>query len=66
VEWFQEYGRYRRKDGLLLKINDDLMSATRVGVMMKRRARSFEMLAGFKSKADPQYAIGASRDLWGA
>jgi phage terminase large subunit-like protein len=37
--WFKEYGRYHRKDGLLVKINDDEMSATRVGVMGIRFAR---------------------------
>jgi len=39
VEWFDEYRLYHRKDGQIVKLNDDLMSATRVGVMAKRFAK---------------------------
>jgi len=38
-EWFEEFRLYHRKDGLIVKLRDDLMSATRVGVMMLRIAR---------------------------
>lgn len=38
MPWFQEFTNYHRKDGLLVKLNDDLMSATRVMVMAKRFA----------------------------
>lgn len=38
-DWFEEYRSYYRKDGKLVKIRDDLMSASRIGVMMKRYAR---------------------------
>lgn len=38
-EWFEEFRLYHRKDGQVVKIRDDLMSATRVGIMMKRAAR---------------------------
>ncbi len=37
--WFDEYRLYHRKDGEIVKLNDDLMSATRVGIMEKRAAR---------------------------
>lgn len=36
VEWFEEYRLYHRKDGEIVKQNDDLMSATRVAIMAKR------------------------------
>lgn len=36
--WFQEYGQYHYKDGVLVKLRDDLMSASRVAHMMRRRA----------------------------
>jgi len=36
--WFQEYGQYHYKDGVLVKVRDDLMSASRVAHMMRRRA----------------------------
>jgi phage terminase large subunit-like protein len=38
-DWFEEYRMYYRKDGLIVKEHDDLMSATRIGVMMLRFAK---------------------------
>lgn len=38
-DWFEEYRGYHRKDGLIVKEHDDLMSATRVGLMMLRFAK---------------------------
>jgi phage terminase large subunit-like protein len=38
TEWFEEFRLYHRKDGLIVKLNDDLLSATRYGVMMRRFA----------------------------
>lgn len=38
ADWFEEFNLYHRKDGLIVKLNDDLMSATRYGMMMKRHA----------------------------
>jgi hypothetical protein len=35
-DWFEEFNMYHRKDGLIVKLNDDLMSATRYGMMMRR------------------------------
>jgi phage terminase large subunit-like protein len=37
-EWFEEYRIYHRKDGLIVKVQDDLLSATRYGLMMLRYA----------------------------
>lgn len=39
-EWFEEYRLYHRKDGKIVKERDDLMSATRIGVMMLRFAET--------------------------
>lgn len=41
-QWFQEYRLYHRdeKTNKIVKINDDLMSATRIAWMMRRRARN--------------------------
>jgi hypothetical protein len=36
AEWLEEFRFYHRKDGVLIKERDDLMSATRYAVMMKR------------------------------
>jgi hypothetical protein len=37
-DWWEEFRLYHRKDGLIVKVNDDLMSATRYGMMMRRKA----------------------------
>lgn len=39
LDWFEEFRTYHRKDGLIVKVADDLMSATRYGVMMLRFAK---------------------------
>ena len=38
AEWFDEFRLYHRKDGLVVKLADDLMSATRYGIMCLRFA----------------------------
>lgn len=40
TDWFEEFRMYHRKDGLIVKERDDLMSATRMAVMMLRIATS--------------------------
>lgn len=37
-EWFEEFRMYHRKDGKVVKEFDDILSATRYGVMMLRHA----------------------------
>jgi len=39
-DWLAERRMYHRKDGKIVKIKDDLMSATRMVLMMKRFARA--------------------------
>jgi phage terminase large subunit-like protein len=39
TEWFEEFDLYYRKEGLIVKKTDDLMSATRAGIMMLRHAK---------------------------
>ena len=36
--WFEEFRLYHRKDGKIVKLQDDLMSATRYGYVMLRYA----------------------------
>jgi len=38
VDWFEEFRLYHRKDGKIVKEYDDLISASRYGLMMKRHA----------------------------
>ena len=37
-DWFEEYRMYHRKDGKLVKLKDDLMSATRYATMSLRHS----------------------------
>jgi len=37
-DWFEEFRMYHRKDGKIVKLDDDLISATRYAMMMKRFA----------------------------
>lgn len=38
ADWFEEFRLYHRKGGLIVKSSDDLLSATRYAMMMKRAA----------------------------
>lgn len=37
-DWLEEFRLYHREKGLLVKVRDDLLSATRIGIMMLRYA----------------------------
>lgn len=37
-DWFEEFRLYHRKDGLIVKVGDDLLSASRYAMMMRRFA----------------------------
>ena len=39
-DWFEEFKLYHREDGKVVKLADDLMSATRYGLMMLRHAKT--------------------------
>lgn len=39
-DWFEEFRLYHRKDGLIVKLNDDTLSATRYAMMMRRHAKT--------------------------
>ena len=48
-DWFEEFRMYHRKDGKIVKLSDDLMSATRYANMMKR----FAIVKPNGSKSEP-------------
>lgn len=57
-DWLEERRLYHRKDGLIVKLRDDLMSATRIGLMMKRHARQVQL--GGRSadhRGEPNYSF---------
>jgi len=39
-DWFQEFRLYHRKEGRVVKLADDLLSASRYAMMMLRHART--------------------------
>lgn len=41
-DWFEEFRLYHRKDGLVVKDGDDLLSATRYALMMRRHAKTHD------------------------
>lgn len=48
-DWWEEFRLYHRKNGLIVKERDDLMSATRYALMMLRHAK-VEQTRGIKSR----------------
>jgi hypothetical protein len=46
-DWLEEYRLYHRKDGLLIKENDDAISVSRYALMMRRFGRSDRGRASF-------------------
>lgn len=62
-DWLEEYRQYHRKNGLIVKDRDDLLSATRVGMMMLRRARPVAL--GFSRRPNQRRASQAAPlDPW--
>jgi len=50
ADWFEEFNLYHRKEGLIVKKGDDLLSATRYAMMMRR-------FATVQNKAAPKVVI---------
>lgn len=46
TQWFEEFHMYHRKNGQVVRLKDDLLSATRYAIMMKRKAKSVPLGAG--------------------
>ena len=53
--WFSEFRLYHRKDGKVVKINDDLLSSSRYALMMKRHAE-VQKIANW-SQPDTSYVV---------
>ena len=62
-DWWEEFRLYHRKDGLIVKVRDDLLSANRIGIMDIRHARpiDFTRRAG---RGQVQMAIGVDDPPW--
>jgi phage terminase large subunit-like protein len=65
--WFEEFRAYHRKNNQIVKLYDDLMSATRIGVMALRHAKQGPLGSTRPSKNQgPQRAIGVDFDVFGS
>lgn len=60
-QWFEEKRLYHRKDGLLVKIRDDIISATRYAFMMRRYARTKPTSSQIGSTAPVSPIVGRKR-----
>lgn len=65
TEWVEEFNLYHRKDGLIIKRGDDLLSATRYALMMRRFAKTADDLKP-KRKLYVEQAHGAPQGWMGA
>lgn len=65
-EWWAEYRVYHRKEGQIVRLNDDLMSATRVGVMQIRSAKAvlYDPMRGLGPRRQGELAEGVDFDLF--
>ena len=50
AEWWEEFRMYHRKEGQVVKLRDDLMSATRYAIMMLRYAIPQSQAAKFRDR----------------
>lgn len=64
-EWLEEFRMYHRKDGLIVKERDDLMSATQKIIMTKRSGRNVALGAKRLSRPTNEIAEGVDFDLFG-
>jgi phage terminase large subunit-like protein len=56
-DWWEEFRTYHRKDGLIVKQNDDLMAATRYAIMMRRMAE----VQNREAPREPQRSFSGAR-----
>ncbi len=61
-DWWQEFRLYHRKDGQIVKVNDDLMSATRIAIMMRRYAAAVALGGQYNSRRRATVAEGVDFD----
>ena len=61
LDWFEEFRLFHRKDGKVVKQGDDLLAATRYGVMMLRFARQIYRREKPRRRG---FFFGASANAW--
>jgi hypothetical protein len=65
LSWFEEFRGYHRKNNQIVKLYDDLMSATRIGVMALRFAKQVPLGSKRPPRGSgPQIARGVNFDVF--
>lgn len=62
ADWLHEYDMYHRENGMIVKVNDDLLSASQKGLMMKRFFRPVQ-LGGQTAKHRRQDGVASDVDF---
>jgi hypothetical protein len=62
-EFFDEFRMYHRKDGQIVKERDDILSAVRIAVMMKRYAKAVALGYADTRRHPGEVQIAADMDL---
>ncbi len=65
VEWFDEFRLYHRKDGMIVPVEDDLMSATEKIIMAKRHARPVALGSKTVKRRSHMIADGVDSEYFG-
>ncbi len=60
IEWWEEYRMYHRKNGKIVKVDDDLLCATRYAIMMLRHAEQRQDKVGYELQRHHQDNIKSS------
>lgn len=64
ADFFEEFRMYHRKDGQIVKERDDILSAVRIAVMMKRFAKAVPLGAQAVAQASSSMARDVDFDLF--
>lgn len=65
-DWFEEYRMYHRDKGQIVKVNDDLLSATRIAVMAKRFSQPVQLGIGKARRRAGEIARDVDFDVFEA
>lgn len=63
-DWLEEFREYHRKDGMIVKQRDDLLSATMKALMMKRYAQAVPLGGNKKPRRGDGIAEGVEFDVF--
>lgn len=64
--FLQEFRIYHRKDGVIVKLQDDILSATQKGLMMKRHAQNVALGSQGLNRRRQEVASGLDFDIFGS